>query len=270
MTPRGKEVVETYFSAPQTGLDKPYQELAGYAKTDVLAPGASQMVTITYDTTEMSSYDETTSQYVHGRGRLRRSASVARRGTRRWPRRSRLATKTVTEQDSSQLVDDEKPATELTSDPASFYTYDGQSGRDRRSPEADARAPRASRPKQSASAVQQDVAVDSTLAVLRDRRQPDLVGTTAYLDPARRAGRAPARRTRPRPARPSRASRPTRPARCTTSPRAPRRSSSSSPSSASPSSRTSSRAPAPSARRCPPPAPPATRPPSTRTSASPP
>ncbi|MCF7631240.1 glycoside hydrolase family 3 C-terminal domain-containing protein, partial [[Ruminococcus] lactaris] len=52
-TVSGKEVAEVYFSAPEGNLDKPYQELAGYAKTDELAPGESQVLTITYDTTEM-------------------------------------------------------------------------------------------------------------------------------------------------------------------------------------------------------------------------
>ena len=32
----GKEVVQVYFSAPDGALEKPYQELAGFAKTDVL------------------------------------------------------------------------------------------------------------------------------------------------------------------------------------------------------------------------------------------
>ena len=52
-------------------LDKPYQELAGYAKTDDLAPGASQILTITYDTTQMSSYDPASASYVMDAGRLR-------------------------------------------------------------------------------------------------------------------------------------------------------------------------------------------------------
>ena len=54
----GKEVVEVYFSAPDGSIEKPYQELAGFAKTDNLAPGESQKLTVTYKTTEMSSYDE--------------------------------------------------------------------------------------------------------------------------------------------------------------------------------------------------------------------
>lgn len=60
----GKEVVEVYFSAPDGELEKPYQELAAYGKTDMLAPGESQIVTVTFNTDEMSSYDETKAAYV--------------------------------------------------------------------------------------------------------------------------------------------------------------------------------------------------------------
>ena len=60
----GKEVVEVYFSAPDGSIEKPYQELAGFAKTDNLAPGESQKMTVTYKTTEMSSYDEAKAAYV--------------------------------------------------------------------------------------------------------------------------------------------------------------------------------------------------------------
>ena len=60
----GKEVVEVYFSAPDGSIEKPYQELAGFAKTDNLAPGESQKLIVTYKTTEMSSYDEAKAAYV--------------------------------------------------------------------------------------------------------------------------------------------------------------------------------------------------------------
>ena len=60
----GKEVAEVYFSAPDGDLDKPYQELAGYAKTDELAPGESQILTISFDTSEMGSYDTAKAAYV--------------------------------------------------------------------------------------------------------------------------------------------------------------------------------------------------------------
>ena len=63
-TVSGKEVAEVYFSAPDGELDKPYQELAGYAKTDELAPGESQILTISFDTKEMGSYDTDKAAYV--------------------------------------------------------------------------------------------------------------------------------------------------------------------------------------------------------------
>ncbi|MBD8059724.1 glycoside hydrolase family 3 C-terminal domain-containing protein [Cellulomonas sp. JH27-2] len=177
----GKEVVETYFSAPQTGLDKPYQELAGYAKTDDLAPGASQILTITYDTTEMSSYDESTSSYVMDAGDYVVRVGSSSRNTQ-VAATIGLADRTVTEQDSSQLVDDEKPATELTSDPADFYTYDGEADEVAAAPHLTLSTAGFS-PVQAASKVQQDVAVDSTSPYFA------LDGATissvpVYLDPA--------------------------------------------------------------------------------------
>jgi beta-glucosidase-like glycosyl hydrolase len=65
----GKEVVEVYFSAPSGDLEKPYQELAGYTKTSLLAAGASEKVTVTYDTTDMSSYDEDLQAYILEKGK---------------------------------------------------------------------------------------------------------------------------------------------------------------------------------------------------------
>ena len=55
----GKDVVEVYFSAPYTsgGIEKSAIELAAYAKTSLLEPGASEAVTITFPTRDMSSYD---------------------------------------------------------------------------------------------------------------------------------------------------------------------------------------------------------------------
>ena len=60
----GKEVVEIYFSAPEGRILKPYQELIAYGKTDEIAPGESQTLTITFQTAEMSSYDEDAAAYM--------------------------------------------------------------------------------------------------------------------------------------------------------------------------------------------------------------
>lgn len=54
----GKEVVQVYYSAPQGKLGKPAVELAAYAKTNEIAPGASQTLTITFPIKNMASYDD--------------------------------------------------------------------------------------------------------------------------------------------------------------------------------------------------------------------
>ncbi len=54
----GKEVIQVYYGAPQGELGKPVKELAAYAKTNEIAPGASQTLTITFPIANMASYDD--------------------------------------------------------------------------------------------------------------------------------------------------------------------------------------------------------------------
>lgn len=55
----GKDVVQVYYSAPYTkgGIEKSAIELAGYAKTDIITPGSSYKVTVSFDVDDMASYD---------------------------------------------------------------------------------------------------------------------------------------------------------------------------------------------------------------------
>ncbi|MDO4846703.1 MAG: glycoside hydrolase family 3 N-terminal domain-containing protein [Clostridiaceae bacterium] len=55
----GKDVVEVYFSAPYYpgGIEKSAIELAGYKKTAMIQPGASDTVTVEFKTADMASYD---------------------------------------------------------------------------------------------------------------------------------------------------------------------------------------------------------------------
>ena len=54
----GADVVQVYYSAPQGLLGKPLRELAAFAKTPCLSPGASTDVSIKYSLDIMASYDE--------------------------------------------------------------------------------------------------------------------------------------------------------------------------------------------------------------------
>ncbi|WP_051267650.1 glycoside hydrolase family 3 protein, partial [Nakamurella lactea] len=176
----GKEVIQTYFSAPQTGIDKPYQELAGYAKTDDLAPGASQILTITYDTTQMSSYDPATAAYVMDSGDYVIRVGDSSRNTH-VAAKIHLAAPLTTEQLHNELTD-QAPATELTSDPANFYTYPSE--------HAEIAAARSIRlntagfvTKNDASAYQQTNTVDSS-SPYYPIDGAKVSSTTAYVDPA--------------------------------------------------------------------------------------
>ena len=60
----GKEVVQAYCSAPGGKIDKPFKVLAGYAKTERLAPGESEDVDIVFDIRSVDSYDAEAAQRV--------------------------------------------------------------------------------------------------------------------------------------------------------------------------------------------------------------
>ena len=64
----GKEVVQVYVSAPEGKLDKPWQELAGFAKTSALTSGQSETVEVRFSIKDIASYDEETASYILEKG----------------------------------------------------------------------------------------------------------------------------------------------------------------------------------------------------------
>ena len=53
----GKETVQLYVSQPGGRLDKPYQMLAAFEKTEELEPGEEQALTLSFDLRDLASYD---------------------------------------------------------------------------------------------------------------------------------------------------------------------------------------------------------------------
>ena len=64
----GKEVVQLYVSAPNGQLHKEYQSLADFTKTELLAPGAHQTVSLCFDLRSIASYREYDACYVLEKG----------------------------------------------------------------------------------------------------------------------------------------------------------------------------------------------------------
>lgn len=117
----GKEVMQVYYSAPTGKLEKPYQELAAYAKTKELAPGESEELIITYQVDRMASYDVQRASYVLEAGTYYVRVGVNSRATK-VSAAVVLDQETVTEVLSNRLVLDCE-MNELSSADVTPYGY---------------------------------------------------------------------------------------------------------------------------------------------------
>ena len=64
----GKESVQLYVKAPQGGLEKPAKELKAFAKTKLLQPGESEVVTLKWNVMDMASFNEKNSSWQLAKG----------------------------------------------------------------------------------------------------------------------------------------------------------------------------------------------------------
>ncbi|WP_309343339.1 glycoside hydrolase family 3 protein [Actinomyces oris] len=75
----GKETIQVYASVPAGRLDQPLQALAGFTKTDEIAPGATARITVDVDLTDLASYDESTRATILEAGRYLLRAGTSSR-----------------------------------------------------------------------------------------------------------------------------------------------------------------------------------------------
>ena len=64
----GKETLQVYVSCPQGRLGRENKSLAGFAKTEELAPGASAAVTVSFDIRELAAFDTKAAAYILEKG----------------------------------------------------------------------------------------------------------------------------------------------------------------------------------------------------------
>ena len=64
----GKEVAQLYVSVPEGKLDQPYQTLAAFEKTAELAPGETAELELSFNLSELASYDTENAAYILEQG----------------------------------------------------------------------------------------------------------------------------------------------------------------------------------------------------------
>ncbi len=118
---QGRQTVQVYVSQPQGRLDKPYQVLAGFAKTGTLAPGREETVTVRFALRDLASYDEAAAAYV-----LESGLYYVRVGTHSRNTHIAAALKLDETVLTEQLQNKLRPNCDfevLRADPARFYSY---------------------------------------------------------------------------------------------------------------------------------------------------
>lgn len=120
----GREVVQAYYSAPAGSMERPYQELAGFAKTRVLKPGETETLKITFGIRSMACYDEKRAAWVLEAGTYYIRVGSHSRNTH-IAAALVIAEEKITEKLANRLVPDH-PIQELSSRSAVAYTYPGE------------------------------------------------------------------------------------------------------------------------------------------------
>lgn len=120
----GKEVVQVYYSAPEGNLEKPYQELAAFGKTKLLAPGESQVMTISFKTASMASYCEKCASWVLEAGKYYIRVGNSSRNTT--IAAAVCIENTTATQVLKNLFKDSEALTEISAKGHAPYSYDGE------------------------------------------------------------------------------------------------------------------------------------------------
>ena len=120
----GREIIQCYLSSPQVKLEKAYQELCAYAKTDVLEPNESCELLMSFDLTEMASYDEERASYILEAGKYYVRVGNCSRSTK-IAFAINVSKEVICEVVKNRCVK-QKDFDELSNKGATPYTYDGE------------------------------------------------------------------------------------------------------------------------------------------------
>lgn len=120
----GKDVVEVYYKPPYTngGIEKSSANLIEFAKTDLLQPGESQTVTVTFSIEDMASYDENNAKaYVLEKGDY--VISINSDSHTVLDQKTYTADKDVVYEGENKRVSDDTAATNVFEDAKGDITY---------------------------------------------------------------------------------------------------------------------------------------------------